>query len=78
MRQSTRADESAQQAEDVSKPNGDAVPATVNAPCPNCGKGIRFRAELAGKKVKCASLWPCRSPAIVGSGWVELTFIMKR
>ena len=31
----------------------EAVAASVSVPCPGCGKNLKARAELAGKKVKC-------------------------
>jgi len=36
------------------KPKAAAVPAAAQGVCPGCGKDIRARANLAGKKVKCS------------------------
>jgi hypothetical protein len=44
------------------QPRAESPPAPPTVVCPQCGKTIRCRAELAGKKVKCPQ---CGQPALV-------------
>jgi WD40 repeat protein len=44
---------------------GGAAAPSVSFPCPGCGKDLRARPELAGRKVKCPG---CRQPALVPDG----------